>query len=535
MQDLEAVPRRFGVAMSGGGFRAAAFHLGALSYLAEAQLEGEPLIERVVAISTVSGGTFTGCRFALSQVDNESFDDFFRDFYRGLRDVRLVPKWLQLLGGHVPEVPSRRQTLITAAAQAYAEAFFSSRRDGTPRRFGEILQGDTKLSVIFNATDFRNGIAFRFQRSPRGKIGNRHVSLTPEEAGDIRLADIVAASSCFPGGFEPIAFPDDFVWSGTSNYERIKAKVYRPDVPGPDPIALMDGGVYDNQGTESLWLASEGGDEDLDVLIISDVDRPSDDYYRITEVAEGGLTLGTLYDLGRLVLLGCVVSVPGLALLAGRALSARALGEAVTTILALIVVASVGFSFYWLRTRLPAYFAKIPQSGRAAWTDIRKLRLGQVIDLIELRVGSLGAMASSIFMRRVRALGNKLLHASPVYHRRVISCYVYHLSGDDFDLGSADVVKTSPQLRHVCERAAEVPTKLWFDDGTEQPDLVVAGQATLCYNLLKYIHRHWTPESRPTSIQSLWAKLRDDWRRFNEDPYWLLRSRFPGKDDTPAP
>ncbi len=50
--DNEVVPRRIGLALSGGGIRAAVFHLGVLRHLAE-----ERLLEQVTQISTVSGGS----------------------------------------------------------------------------------------------------------------------------------------------------------------------------------------------------------------------------------------------------------------------------------------------------------------------------------------------------------------------------------------------------------------------------------------------------------------------------------------------
>ena len=46
-----------GLCFSGGGYRAAAFSLGVLSYMNRTQYNGVPLLEKVEALSTVSGGT----------------------------------------------------------------------------------------------------------------------------------------------------------------------------------------------------------------------------------------------------------------------------------------------------------------------------------------------------------------------------------------------------------------------------------------------------------------------------------------------
>jgi hypothetical protein len=83
--------------------------------------------------------------------------------------------------------------------------------------------------VIFNATEFRTGIAFRFQycANKKGKIGNGNISIDRSDAADIRIADIVAASSCFPGGFEPLAFPGDFNWSDADIFNSDRQIVYK--------------------------------------------------------------------------------------------------------------------------------------------------------------------------------------------------------------------------------------------------------------------------------------------------------------------
>ncbi len=48
---------RSALTFSGGGYRAATFHLGALSYLHSIQMGGTTLLDHVVVLSTISGGT----------------------------------------------------------------------------------------------------------------------------------------------------------------------------------------------------------------------------------------------------------------------------------------------------------------------------------------------------------------------------------------------------------------------------------------------------------------------------------------------
>ncbi len=49
---------KIGLALSGGGFRAAFFHLGVLARLAELGL-----LRRIEVVSTVSGGSIVGAAF----------------------------------------------------------------------------------------------------------------------------------------------------------------------------------------------------------------------------------------------------------------------------------------------------------------------------------------------------------------------------------------------------------------------------------------------------------------------------------------
>ncbi|WP_223758525.1 hypothetical protein [Myxococcus sp. RHSTA-1-4] len=74
-------------------------------------------------------------------------------------------------------------------------------------------------------------------------------------AWHVRLADIAAAPSCFPGGFEPRVFPQQFHWPReyplSASLEELG-----PGFNGGLP--LMGGGIHDNQGGDSLLLAFEG-------------------------------------------------------------------------------------------------------------------------------------------------------------------------------------------------------------------------------------------------------------------------------------
>ena len=136
-----------------------------------------------------------------------------------------------------------------------------------------------------NATDFTNGLAFRFQVTEKtgvrqeqatgyGLIGNNKIRIPREVARHIRLSEVLACSSCFPSGFEPLVFPKDFVLGDSEEVKKFIAKT--------EPFGIMDGGIVDNQGFEPILLAEQRmetslGCKDgkcLDLIIVSDVASP---------------------------------------------------------------------------------------------------------------------------------------------------------------------------------------------------------------------------------------------------------------------
>ena len=64
-----------GMAFSGGGYRAATFNLGTLSFLNSVKLDdSKTLLDCVVALSSVSGGTIPAMKYMLTRARNESVD-----------------------------------------------------------------------------------------------------------------------------------------------------------------------------------------------------------------------------------------------------------------------------------------------------------------------------------------------------------------------------------------------------------------------------------------------------------------------------
>src|SRR5215212_12035081 len=80
------------LALSGGGYRAAAFHLGTLDMLHRLDL-----LQSVHVLSTVSGGALTGLKYALSTTQGTPFEKFYDEFYSFLRSTNVIRQGLAAL------------------------------------------------------------------------------------------------------------------------------------------------------------------------------------------------------------------------------------------------------------------------------------------------------------------------------------------------------------------------------------------------------------------------------------------------------
>jgi NTE family protein len=242
--------RRVGTALclSGGGFRAALFHLGALRRLNELGA-----LSRVDAVSSVSGGSIMAAHLAdrlspwppagssLSPAEwNRRVAEPFYAF--AARDIRTRP----VLTRALPWNWLRETTGVETLASLYEARLTTLRLPALPER----------PDFTLCATDMSYGVNWIFRR---GEMGDYQAGYQ-RPAPSWPLARAVAASSCFPPIFNPLR-PDvepDALKGGKA-----------PRGPDRDAcirgLRLTDGGTYDNMGLEPVWksaqtvLVSDGG------------------------------------------------------------------------------------------------------------------------------------------------------------------------------------------------------------------------------------------------------------------------------------
>lgn len=530
---------KIALAFSGGGYRASAFNLGTLTYLDKIKIDDTSLLNKVVALSTVSGGTITGGRYVVGIKRGESVEDIYHALYNFFIDIDLISDSINHLSSDEGWNEKRVKSLINSFADLYDAYLFDH------EKFGLLLNEDNPIHlkyISFNATEFTTGLQFRFQISEKnyglntdtydkGLIGNYYNNIPETLAKEIRMGDILASSSCFPGGFEPINFPQDFIL---------------PDVPELEnfvqndkfPIGLMDGGIVDNQGIEPLLLVEKRmrlNNPDckgcvLDLIIISDVASPyMEEFTASVQQKENwwrSLTLSKIRNISTGVLILSVLA------LTGSIIYDSILGAIISTViltLSTMLVAAISISRKMLK--------KVKVLDPKKLKNLIHIKLLVFESFIKNRVMSVMKLTGSVFMKHIRRLNYKPVYENEEWKNRRIMNAIYQLregekgTEDKFETGMlSGYLKPSSLMQKASGIAASMGTALWFKEGEEGKkmlDTVIAcGQFNICWNLLVYIEKYKKSNSnideRIKLLIECEQQLKDDWERFQKNPYWLV-------------
>jgi predicted acylesterase/phospholipase RssA len=452
--------------MSGGGYRAAAFHLGSLTYLSSLMWKGTSLLERVRVISTVSGGTFTGVCYASTLAENKSLMDCYWKLYQFMTDTDLIGESLKKLADFDDWNSPKARSLINAFSLVYLEKLEN-------KTFSHLFDHPIHLKeLIFNATEFNYGLPFRLQRSELSEqeynyafLGNRQVNMPPQAIREIRLADIIAASSCFPMGFEPINFPTDFRHEHSPVLDSLKES-YKTDQWGNKctfPIGLMDGGIVDNQGIDSVIQAElvmknykderskyiSKDEKAIDLYIISDVSSPFMSGYVRTE--EKPLNFWRKLSFRKFTLFGFL----SLLIAALTIILAIYSENGVLTFMAGLFTAVfllAGILSFFL-SKLFHKFMKIfevPEFFASRLGIFSKMQFGIYETLIKNRISSVVSMVSEVFMKQIRRQQYGRVYNEPGWETRLIMNGIYELSPEHtvYRNSKKDIL-LSKELRNV--------------------------------------------------------------------------------------
>lgn len=215
--------------LSGGGYRAMLFHLGALWYLNDAGYL--PKLDRV---SSVSGGSITAAVLA-TRWKSLTFDA------RGRSP--------QFIGNIVAPVHTMADATIDEQSILGGIFLPGTISDRVIRQYEERLFGEATLQdlpdqprFVINATNVQTGSLFRFSKP---FVADWRIGLvrTPRTL----VAEAVGASSAFP----PVLSPARLTFKESDWSELNAAMCGKP--PFTTKVVLTDGGVYDNMGIETAW------------------------------------------------------------------------------------------------------------------------------------------------------------------------------------------------------------------------------------------------------------------------------------------
>ena len=230
-----------GLCLSGGGYRAMLFHLGALLRMNQAAIL--PNLDRV---SSVSGGSIIAAMLALKW-SALGFDEHGVALNLGKEVIEPIRR----LARHTVDVGS----ILTGALVP------GSISDHVTKAYRKHLFGSATLQdlpdkprFVINATNVQSGALWRFMKP----------YMRDYRAGEVRspaveLAVAVAASSAFPPFLSPLHLEVDPAAYTPNSGQDLQYEPYTSDV------FLTDGGVYDNLGLETVWkrydtvLVSDGG------------------------------------------------------------------------------------------------------------------------------------------------------------------------------------------------------------------------------------------------------------------------------------
>ncbi|EEX71635.1 phospholipase, patatin family [Alloprevotella tannerae ATCC 51259] len=279
--------KKIGLALSGGGYRAAAYHIGSLR-----ALHRLGILDKVDVISSVSGGSITAAYYALHK---DNYEDFEEGFIKRLSKGVLWSSYIYLvvavcllfamsvamghLIGFLTRVFFPNEFILTGifATLGAVITFFIllvlflkysfvtlPTSNFISRLYNKVFFKEASLGdlpdspvLCINSTNVATQLPFYFSKTTMGEYAYRVGGKSIFDATHFSIAKAVMASSCVPYGFTPITIDKKYL---REEYDSCPNK--------PEAPKLIDGGVYDNQGAHKL--SQNKSRFHTDFIIVSD-------------------------------------------------------------------------------------------------------------------------------------------------------------------------------------------------------------------------------------------------------------------------
>jgi len=279
--------RKIGLSLSGGGFRAAAFHLGVMKKLNELGL-----LDKIDVLSTISGGSIIGATYCLHE---GSFEEFEKKMYTVLNQKSVIKYVLTSVSFF---------KLLAIIFAGFTLSFFLTKYIALWLSIPVILLMvylffkyqfiifpiSKEVIKAYNKFFFHKAVLSELKSKPELAIGSTNLqSFRPFTFSKRKMEDstyaymkppikfkhenfpvavAVAASSCVPNFFTPITIAEEY-FETVGHFNRIR------------PV-LVDGGIYDNQGIQKLTQSKSS--YECDIIITSDAGEklPFEGFYNNT-------------------------------------------------------------------------------------------------------------------------------------------------------------------------------------------------------------------------------------------------------------
>jgi len=278
---------KIGIALSGGGYRAAAFHLGVFRKLKQLRI-----LDKLDVISTISGGSIAGAYYLLNKDDFDKFEISFTSnlqksvvkriifHWRFLTPIFLFLgiSWILFYDPFKFEF-SKKITILSFAFIFIIGVLFQfkilSFSQLKIKAYKKIFFKDLKISdlpdspaIALNATNLSTGTLWTFSKNKTSDSSYEY----PKDGGnsikfncsDMPIAIAVASSTSVPVPFDPILI-DKKYYENLNDFNRIKPR-------------LIDGGLYDNQGIHKI--SQPNSSYSCDIILVSDGSQPFNNLFK---------------------------------------------------------------------------------------------------------------------------------------------------------------------------------------------------------------------------------------------------------------
>ncbi len=280
---------KFGLALSGGGFRAGLFHIGVLARLAQLDI-----LKHIEVISTVSGGSIVGMQYYImlkklleTKVNSQITQDDYIDLVKKLEEIFLEACTKNIRMKAFKDFKVFKENVTNKLGDLYQEEIYDKsynwigEEKSIPKKMNELyiypknedevyknsfnphfnnIEIKNKVPIlVINASVLNNGHNWRFTANGMGESQymydttidknsihkySPYYKFDKDEFKNITIANAVASSSAVPGLIDPLVLKE----------------IYQDG----EILKLVDGGLYDNQGLANIIY------EECNVVLCSD-------------------------------------------------------------------------------------------------------------------------------------------------------------------------------------------------------------------------------------------------------------------------